>query len=173
MLRLAAHPETSPWFRSALAVCPVVDPEAAVASLDRGWIGYQRYFLGKWRRAFAEKQAAFPDLYDFTDAFRLSRVDTLTDYFVTRHTEFRDASDYYRHYTITSELLQNLRMPVRILAAEDDPVIPARHVRALERADGAELVTMTRHGGHCGYIEDWSLGCAVDAHAVRHFAGLL
>jgi hypothetical protein len=147
----------------------VLDPAAAVARLDGGWIGYRRYFLSKWRRAFAEKQAAFPDVYDFSDAVRLSRVDTLTDYFVSRHTEFRDAREYYSHYTLTGERLQSLRIPSRILAAEDDPVIPAAHFRTLQ-ADGADLVTLTRHGGHCGFIQDFYLTSALDAHVVDYFA---
>ncbi len=171
-LRLAANERISTTFRTALAVCPVMDPAAAVSNLDGGWIAYQRYFLNKWRRAFMEKQAAFPDRYDFTGALRLSRVDTLTDYFVSRHTEFRDARDYYSHYTVTGRLLSRLRMPVKILAAEDDPVVPAEHFRRLSRSDGADLLTLTRHGGHCGYIKDFSLASAVDAHALSHFAAL-
>lgn len=171
VLRLAAHPQTSERFRAALAICPVLDPAAAVANLDRGWIGYQRYFLRKWRRAFAEKQAAFPHLYDFSDALRLSRVDTLTDYFVSRHTEFRDAREYYSHYTLSGDLLRLARMPVQILAAEDDPVVPAAQFHALMKAaPPADLLKLTRHGGHCGFISDLSLSSALDAHAVQFFA---
>jgi hypothetical protein len=170
VLRLAAHPETSTKFRAALAVCPVLDPAAAVARLDRGWIGYRWYFLDKWRRAFAEKQAAFPGIYDFADARRLSRVDSLTDYFVSRHTDFRDARDYYSHYTLTRDLARRLRMRVQIVAAEDDPMIPPEHVRALGEADGADIVTLTRHGGHCGFIRNLSLSSALDPHAVAFFA---
>jgi len=170
VLRLAAHPQTSARFRTALAVCPVLDPAAAVANLDRGWIGYQRYFLGKWRKAFAEKAAAFPGRYDFSAAARLSRVDTLTDYFVTRFTEFRDAREYYARYTLTRNLARSLRMPVQILAAEDDPVIPAEHFRMLAASDGADFVTLTRHGGHCAFIQDFRLSSPVEAHAVKLFA---
>lgn len=169
VLRLAAHAGTSSRFRSALAVCPVLDPEAAVANLDRGWIGYQRYFLGKWRRSFAEKAAAFPGRYDFTEVARLSRVDSVTDWFVSRFTGFRDARDYYRHYTLTRDLSRSLRMPAQILAAEDDPVVPAEHFRVLAAGDGADFVRLSRHGGHCAFIQDLRLSSAVDAHAVAYF----
>lgn len=169
VLRLATHAETSSRFRTALAVCPVLDPEAAVANLDRGWIGYQRYFLGKWRKAFADKAAAFPGRYDFTEVQRLSRVDSVTDWFVSRFTEFRDSREYYREYTLTRDLTRSLRMPVQILAAEDDPVIPADHFRVLAAGDGADLVRLSRHGGHCAFIQDLRLSSAVDAHAVGFF----
>lgn len=174
VLRLAAHPELAAQYRTSLAICPVLEPAAAVEALDRGWIGYRRYFLNKWRRAFAEKQAAFPQRYDFTEARRLSMVSTLTDYFVPRHTEFRTADEYYAHYTLNRQFLGRLRIPARVVAAEDDPVLPAEHARALlGHHDAADVVTLIRHGGHCGFIEDFRLTSAVDTYATRYFAHLL
>lgn len=169
VLRLARHRETSAGFRSALAVCPVLDPAAAVIELDRGPAVYRQYFLGKWRRAFAAKEAAFPDRYEFAMARRLSLVSTLTDYFVARHTPYRDADEYYGHYTLSRELFGALRLPVRILATEDDPVVPAAHARALLDADAGGVVTLTRHGGHCGFIQDFRLSSALDDYAVGYF----
>lgn len=170
VLRLAAEAQIFAHFRTALAVCPVLDPGAAVYELDRGWAAYRHYFLGKWRRAFAEKQAAFPHLYDFSDARRLSLVSTLTDYFVSRHTPYRDAPEYYAQYTLADDLGAHLRMPVRVLAAEDDPVVPAEHARRLLARHGADVVTLVRHGGHCGFIEDLRLTSALDRYATDFFA---
>jgi uncharacterized protein len=171
-LRLAAHPEISPAFGNAMAVCPVLDPASAVTALDRGWIAYQRYFLGKWRRAFEAKQAVFPHRYDFRDARRLSLVSTLTDYFITRHTPFRDAADYYSRYSLGPDLVGRLRMPVRILATEDDPVVPVAHARALARAPGGrDVVSIVPHGGHCGFLEDLRLRSALDRFVVAWFSG--
>jgi len=170
VLRLAADREVSVQFRTALAVCPVLEPAAAVHELDRGWAAYRHYFLGKWRRAFAEKEAAFPDRYDFSEARRLSLVSTLTDYFVSRHTPYRDAREYYDRYTVGADLGARLRMPVRVLAAEDDPVVPAEHARRLRAADGADFVTLVRQGGHCGFIEDLQLTSALDRYATAFFA---
>ncbi len=169
VLRLAAHAELSPHFQRALAVCPVLDPAEAVTELDRGWFAYRQYFLGKWRRSLLAKQAAFPDRYDFSQALELTRVSSLTDYFVARHTEFRDAAEYYSHYTLGPDQLRALRMPTRVLATEDDPVVPARHARALKQVD-ADLVTLSRYGGHCGFIENLRLGSALDRYAVEFFA---
>ena len=47
---------------------------------------------------------AFPGRYDFAEAAPLSRVETLTHYFVTRYTDFRDACEYYSHDTLTRDL---------------------------------------------------------------------
>jgi len=172
VLRLAAHAQVSDRFRAALAVCPVLDPAASVVALDRGWTVYRQYFVRRWRRAFEEKQRAFPDRYAFTDVHRLTLVSTLTDYFVARHTPYADAREYYSHYTLRREFFRTLTMPVRILATEDDPVLPAEHARALlggRRARSeAELVTLLPHGGHCGFIEDLRLGSPLEAYAVRY-----
>lgn len=172
VLRLAAHAELSAAFRTALAVCPVLDPAAAVDQLDRGFAGYRHYFMHKWRRAFAEKEAAFPERYQFDGVRRLTYVSTLTDYLVTRHTPYRDAGEYYGHYTLTGELTGALRIPVRILATEDDPVVPAAHARAL-LSSAADIVTLTRYGGHCAFIEDLRLGSALDRYAAGFFAAAL
>jgi uncharacterized protein len=148
-------------FRRALAICPVLQPAAAVTKLDRGWIAYQRYFLGKWRRAFAAKQAAFPR--------RLSLVGTLTDYFVARHTPYRDADEYYGHDTLGTDLLGRLRIPTRMLATDDDPVVPIEHARALAAAPGGgDVVSIVARGGHCGFIEDLSLRSALDGYVVTY-----
>lgn len=171
VIRLAAHPELAGDFRTGLAVCPVLDPAAAVTALDRGWFGYRQYFLGKWRQAFAEKEAAFPERYDFAGARRLSLVSTLTDYFVARHTGFRDADDYYSHYTLTAATLNASRIPVRLLVTEDDPVVPVAHARALAGAGGhAGFMTLSRYGGHCAFIQDLRLRSALDPYAVEHFS---
>jgi uncharacterized protein len=169
VLRLAAHPEASDRLRAALAVCPVLDPSASVVALDTGWAVYRDYFVRRWRRAFEEKREAFPDLYPFTDVHRLAMVSTLTDYFVSRHTPYATAQEYYSHYTLRREFFRTLRMPVRILATEDDPVLPVEHARALlgSPAD-AELVALVPHGGHCGFIEDFRLGSPLEAYAVQY-----
>jgi uncharacterized protein len=171
VLRLAAHPQVSDRVRAALAVCPVLDPAASVVALDSGWTVYRHYFVRRWRRAFEEKRQAFPDLYAFTDVHRLGMVATLTDYFVARHTPYADAEEYYSHYTLRREFFRSLRMPVRILATEDDPVLPAEHAKALlgSRPE-AELVTLIPHGGHCGFIEDFRLGSPLESYAVRYLA---
>jgi uncharacterized protein len=168
VLRLAAHRHTAGQFRAALAVCPVLDPAASVTALDRGWIGYRQYFVRRWRQAFEAKERAFPGRFEFDQAHRLTLVATVTDYFVTRYTPFADADEYYSHYTLRREFFRSLRMPVRILATADDPVLPAEHVRALIGSADAELVTLLRYGGHCGFIEDFRLTSPLEAYVAGY-----
>ncbi|MEZ5559996.1 MAG: alpha/beta fold hydrolase [Pseudomonadales bacterium] len=154
--------------RSALVVCPVIDPGQVIEHLDRGWAGYRAYFMRKWRRALAEKQAAFPHLYDFEPASRLSLAGSLTDYFVARYTPYVSSREYFKAQTVEPSHLDVLDVPLRILAAEDDPVVPVAGLRRLAR-HRHDLVRLTPHGGHCAFIEDFRLRSALDRHAVSYF----
>jgi hypothetical protein len=170
VLRVATHAERDPAIAACYAVCPAIDPAAAVESIDNGWFGYRHYFLRKWRRAFVAKQAAFPDRYDFAPALALDRVATLTDYFVEHHTPFADAGEYYSHYRLSDGRRAPPEIPTSILVAADDPVIPLASVQALPDA-WRRLVTVTRHGGHCAFLETWSRS-ALDAHVPAFFEQL-
>ena len=49
-----------------IAVSPVLDPVETLAALQRGMPGYELYFVRKWLRSLRKKQAAWPDVYDFS-----------------------------------------------------------------------------------------------------------
>ena len=52
--------------------------------------------------------------------------------------------------------MAKLEIPATILTAADDPVIPISDFRALQLSDMVEL-EVAEHGGHCGFIRDFSL----------------
>ena len=135
----------------ALAICPPVDPEASCQAIDNGSPVYRHYFLNKWRRALATKAAAYPDQYDFAQAMRYRSVLGLTEHFIGGLLPYASASDYFSAYKLDAALLANA--PVEIIAARDDPVIPASGFAAL---NGKVDQTITQYGGHCGYVpRDW------------------
>jgi predicted alpha/beta-fold hydrolase len=144
-----------------VAVCPVLDPVRTMAQLESGWVGYRMYFLRKWRRSLQIKQACFPQLYDFGDLRSMKTLTETTDYFVRKHTEFPDLDSYLRGYAITGDVLAGLEVPSRIITAADDPVIPSVDLPRLARSAALELI-VTPGGGHCGFVQNWSLGSWVD-----------
>ncbi len=170
-LRVLAHAERGPGFHACLAVCPVLDPRASADALDTGWAAYRAYFVGNWRAAFAEKQAAFPDLYDFTALRKLNSIAALTDELVERYTPYADATEYYSHYTLTDEMLGAIDLDVRVLSAVDDPVIPVATLGPLRTLrDGA--FDLSPRGGHCAFIKDYRLRSALDDYAASYFERL-
>lgn len=158
-LRLAQHlPEIT-----TLAVCPALAPAQTMHRIDANAF-YQGYFVRKWRKVWEEKQRAFPDLYKFSNALKLSTVSALTDYFITHHSNFATARDYFDAYDLSGETLAGVN--AHILAAADDPIIDIDQFRQLPNSLEIEI---TELGGHGAYMEDWGLNSWVDGYAARYF----
>ena len=152
---------------STLAICPAIEPAATMDKIDRSAI-YQRYFVRKWRRVWQEKQAAFPHSFKFADAFTLNTVSALTDYFVRYHSEFSSTAAYFQAYDLSSSTLHGVH--AHILAAADDPIIPATQYTNLPPSLNLHI---TEHGGHAGYLDSWSLNSWADQYAINHFNSAL
>ena len=168
-LRIASHADLDDRLAACLAVSPVIDPAATVRAIDTGWLVYRKWFVEKWRVALKEKQAAFPDEYrDLAGAMRLSSVAGTTDYLVGRYLPYRDSAHYYSRYDLRGDRLANVRIATRVIAAEDDMVIPNASYAEIKANDHLDLKVF-RHGGHCGFLEDWRLNCYLDGASVDFF----
>ncbi len=138
------------------AVCPVLYPPSTMDSLEHGWSIYHDYFVRKWKRSLATKLEHFPELGYREELLNMRSLREMTDYFVRHHTDFDGTEPYLQSYSIIGERMAKLKVPALLLAAEDDPVIRAEKITEL--ADNPHLeIQLTRHGGHCGYIKNWSL----------------
>jgi uncharacterized protein len=153
MLRVAARAQAARLkLAGVIAVSPVLDPEETLVALERTMPGYQHYFVRKWLHSLRKKQAAWPEVYDFRDIARLHDLRSMTAELVRRHSEFATLEDYLRGYSLTGERLATLEVPARILTSLDDPIIPVAGLTRLAHT-AALSVTVTRHGGHCGFID--------------------
>ena len=146
-----------------LAICPAIEPDTTMYRIDRSPI-YQRYFVKKWRQVWREKQAAFPAEYDFNDALTLNTVSALTDYFVRYHSDFDSTDSYFSAYDLSADALNNV--DAHILAAGDDPIIPAEHYDTLP---ASLTLNVTERGGHGAYLDSWRLSSWADTYAVNLF----
>jgi len=140
----------------ALAVCPVVSPAAGLFGLEEGPWFYQKYFLHKWRGSLRRKRELFPDVDWFSSEDLSAGLRGLTRALVLRHTGYASLEEYLDGYSIAGRRLRDLAVPATILTSADDPVIPVDDFHALELPPQVEL-DIAAHGGHCGFIEDWSL----------------
>jgi len=144
-----------------IAICPVLRPHSTMRALEEGLWVYRRYFLQRWRRSLMAKAAKFPELYDFGDLRRFSTLTATTDFFVRCYTSFPDLDAYLRGYDITGPVLADLRVPTRLIAAADDPVIPIVDLDAVAASRALEITVVPR-GGHCGFLESYSLRSWLD-----------
>ena len=114
--------------------------------------GYQLYFIRKWMRSLLKKQAVWPADYDFHEIGRLANLRRMTAELIRRFTEFHSLDDYLNGYSITEGRLARLDVPATIITSLDDPIIPAHSLERLARPSCLQL-TVTRYGGHCGFLE--------------------
>jgi uncharacterized protein len=71
---------------------------------------------------------------------------------VLRYTDYPDLATYLNGYAITGRVLESLEAPAHLLTSEDDPMILTRDLERIARPASIEI-TVTRGGGHCGYME--------------------
>ena len=153
MLRVGARADAA-GIRIAriVAVCPVLDPATTLAALESGPAIYRQYFLIKWRRSLRLKQAAWPAAYDFGELLGERSLTAMTERMVLKYTDFPDLASYLRGYAITGDALAGLRAPAHIITSQDDPMILPRDIDRIARPAALEL-SVTRRGGHCGYMD--------------------
>ena len=153
VLRLAlAAPDAGIPLLHAAAVCPAVDPSAVMRALETGSPLYHWYFMRKWRGSLRKKRALFPQHHDFDDATLARDMRGLTQWLVDKHTDLGDVENYFDGYAVAAGRLSELVIPVSVLAAADDPIIPIDTLHALQ-LPAHSTIEIAEHGGHCGFIE--------------------
>ena len=169
LLRACAEPTLPPGVAGVVAISPVLEPDHAMRALEQGWRVYHGYFVRRWSRSLRRKQHSWPGHYDFRELVRSGSLRTMTDVLVRDCTEFADSASYLDGYAITGARLLTLRVPARILAAADDPIIPATDLARLAPTPLLQ-VTRTAHGGHCGFLTRLLAPAYSDQFALEQFA---
>jgi predicted alpha/beta-fold hydrolase len=156
-LRIALHaPNAGIPLAHAAAVCPVIDPTAGLNALETAMPLYHWYFMHKWRESLRRKRALFPKRHDFDNSILKKDMRGLTTWMVERYTDLGLLEKYLDGYSISGDRLAGLRVPVSILTAEDDPVIPVADFRRLQLPPHSRL-EIAPFGGHCGFLEGINL----------------
>ena len=169
MLRVAADVGAPEAIAGVVAVSPVLDPAATLAALERGCFLYRQYFVRRWSRSLRHKRRAWPDLPDFEPLLRSKDLRAMTAGLVREFTDFTSLDAYLDGYAITGPRLATLRFPATVLLAEDDPMIPVADLARLAPSPYLTVVR-TRHGGHCGFVEQLNGPSFADRFIVAQFA---
>ena len=152
-LRIAADNGGALGVKTCVAVCPPIDPAHAMDALNEGFFAYEKYFFRRWHQSLVRKLECFPDL-DYADLLAEARsLDDLNRLFIPAHTDYDTVADYFRAYSLVGDRLAALAQPAYLLAAEDDPIIPAADLTRIDANANLHIET-SRHGGHCGFIEN-------------------
>lgn len=133
------------------AISPVVDPWGAAPLVDANAL-YRRYFLKKMRTSLRRKQELFPDRYDFDEMLRERRVLGITEKLLPAYSKYLRMEDYFNAYRVDPTDLARIPVPVDIITARDDGMIPERDIRRLTLAPGSRMI-IHDHGGHNGFFQ--------------------
>jgi predicted alpha/beta-fold hydrolase len=155
----------------AVGICPVLNPEHVLKSMEDGPTFYEDYYNRRWARSLKKKQACFPDLYDYDEWFGLPDMRERTRYLATRYYGYQNLEDYFEGYSLAGNRLAALKVPVSILTAADDPVVPYTDADALPDSPYLE-VSVTDRGGHCGYLKNWQMESWAEEYILNRFTKL-
>jgi uncharacterized protein len=155
-LRLAAELslQSNQALKAVCAVSPSIELGACMDLLEKPSNRfYEWYFMAGLRKRLRLKARLFPHLYDASGLNSVWSLRAFDDRYTGPHNGFRDAADYY-HRAAAIRVIDQIRMPGLIITAEDDPFIAVEPFRD-PRVTGnpALTVLITRHGGHCGFVE--------------------
>ena len=100
-------------------------------------------------------------------------LDLDVDFAVTDITDadLVSTDEYFDGYAIHEGRLAGLSVPAAILMAKDDPIIPVADFESLQLPAHVRL-DVTEHGGHCGFIANWSLESWAEDYLIARLADL-
>ena len=154
-VKLAA--EVADWpgspVRAAVAISPTIDLERCVVAIERkSNIPYHFNFVRQLRARMRRKDRAWPSSFDLTPLNRIWTIRRFDDLYTAPYHGFNGASDYY-HRASALRTVPKIAIPTLILAAKDDPFVPAEQFAPDVIGDNPNLtVRVEAHGGHCGFV---------------------
>lgn len=140
-----------PNLKHIFAISPVVDPWGAAPRIDVNLL-YQRYFLKKWTRSLRKKQKLYPHLYDFKSILSQRTVLGITEKLLPAYSEFSDMKSYFDSYRVDKRDLEHCPVPLSLITAADDGMIPVENLLGLKLNHRAHRI-IHQHGGHNGFFQ--------------------
>ncbi len=162
--------------RAIAAVSPTIDLERCVGAIERTVnLPYQFNFMRQLRARLRRMAEAWPGHFDLGPLDRIWTIRRFDDVYTAPHHGFGNAANYY-YQASAMRVVDRVRIPALIIAAEDDPMVPGSVFRDPAVTDNPAItIRLERHGGHCGFFaavqdgEDpyWAEAAAV-AFLARH-----
>jgi len=153
-LRLAwRHSQTAiPNLGHTIAINPSISPLHTTQALDTGLLVYLAYFRRKWRKAFQNKRATFPDQYDISEVIAASTCMAMTEAFIP-FSPYPNAMTYLDSYAVTPEMMAELQSPATIITSADDPIVPVADFDSFCGVSPYLEIFVQSYGGHVGFID--------------------
>lgn len=154
--------------KAAMAYCPAYDMRNA---FSRAKPFYSKMMAKKLKKAFVyPNEKTFGHLDSFTS---MKQVEDLHDYHqhVYGMAGNRDVEDYMQNSN-PAVVFDDIKIPMLILNAEDDPVCHIdnvyEHQHRIEKMPNV-ILALTKRGSHCAYFEGWFAKPWANRLAVEYF----
>jgi predicted alpha/beta-fold hydrolase len=100
------------------------------------------------------KVVGHPDRFSLAPLRGVRTVRQFDAVYTAPHFGFASAEDYY-HRASAMRVIDRIRVPALVVAAEDDPFVPAEIFRDSGLTGNPHIeLHLLRHGGHCGFLGD-------------------
>jgi predicted alpha/beta-fold hydrolase len=142
-----------PSLRAVAAVSPILEIGACVRALERpGNVLYQWNFVRDLKRRIRRKHRYWPGRFDLSKLPAINTVRAFDEAYTAPYFGFKNAEDYY-HRASAMRVVDRIRVPALVIAAEDDPFVPPEPFRDPRLASNPHItLEMCEHGGHCGFV---------------------
>ena len=139
--------------RGICAICPALDLASCADALNkRENYFYQRHFVKGLMARYSRKAALFPKIYASDGFGQVRSVREFDDAITAPCFGYRDAQEYYETASARS-VVGNVRVPMLMITAQDDPFVPYESFLAALVADNPAIQFVApEHGGHCSFI---------------------
>jgi predicted alpha/beta-fold hydrolase len=147
-------------FKAVVGIGNFYDCEKAMNHMSTYFFGFYDYILGTFCRIMAEplvkeidaiNAKQNPDKIIGEDLYKVNTLNQYIDYIILRTENFRNLQHYYHEASCTHRL-QDIKVPVFFLSANDDPIM-GKEVIPIEKCHENILIGVTKAGGHLGYFE--------------------
>jgi predicted alpha/beta-fold hydrolase len=140
------------WLKGVCAVSPSLDLPTCVAALEL-WENriYELNFLRSLKEKIVRKNKLHPGRYDISCLPKINSVRNFDDTYTAPDGGYLSAADYYARASALP-LIPSIRVPILIIAAQDDPLVPfsSFQTKELEVSNVSLLAPM--HGGHAAFV---------------------
>jgi len=165
-LRVALRaPAAGVALHHAVAICPILSPPNGLIAMEQSPWFYQHYFMLKWGASLRRKRELFPEALP-AELTSGNGVRDLTRRLIEHVGDFDSLEDYLNGYSVAGQRLAALQVPVSILTAADDPIIPVTDFEQLRLPANARL-DIAEHGGHCGFLLDTRLNSYAEHYVTQ------
>jgi len=142
-----------PELRGFAAVAPAMDLAGCASALEEpSNFFYEHRFVRRMKRRMRDKAKMYPHRYRLGRMSHIRTVRGFDEAITARFCGFHNAADYYARSSAI-RIIQNIRKPTLVIAAQDDPVVPfAAFENPAIRENPHITLLVPKHGGHCAFI---------------------